>query len=274
MPSPTPCTRSTRRSPTPASSCRSTTRLLARCWQIFPETSVAEYRDTPPPIDALNHALRDLPEEQVRYTLCWGSWHGPHKSRHPAARHRRHHPQDQGRGLLVEAANPRHEHEWRLWQDAKLPDGKLLIPGVVGHETNFIEHPELVAERLARYAGLVGAENVIAGTDCGMGGRIDADLAWAKIGSLVAGARHRERALSNLLLDRPEHRAQRRPDHRRLVLGRDRHQRGQRRARQVAREFGPGARRVAVAARGDDRLVLSDLRPTSPAARSLRYTRR
>jgi 5-methyltetrahydropteroyltriglutamate--homocysteine methyltransferase len=88
-----------------------------------------------------------------------------------------------------EAANVRHEHEWRLWKETKLPDGKILLPGVVSHATNLVEHPELVAERIQRFAGAVGRENVIAGTDCGLGGRVHAEIAWAKLGALVEGAR-------------------------------------------------------------------------------------
>lgn len=140
-------------------------------------------------IEALNHALRGIPEEQIRYHICWGSWHGPHVTDLPL---------DYIVDLLlsvnagaysVEAGNVRHEHEWKVWQDAKLPDGKILIPGVVSHATNVVEHPELVADRIVRFASVVGRENVIAGTDCGLGGRIHEDLAWAKLAVLVEGAR-------------------------------------------------------------------------------------
>ena len=92
-----------------------------------------------------------------------------------------------------EAGNVRHEHEWRVWQQAKLPAGKMLMPGVVSHATNLVEHPQLVADRILRYAGIVGRESVIAGTDCGLGGRVHADLVWAKLRTLVAGARPRRR---------------------------------------------------------------------------------
>lgn len=139
-------------------------------------------------VELLNVALADVPQEQVRYHLCWGSWQGPHSSDVPLA--------DVVDLILklrvgaysLEAANPRHEHEWKLWDDVRLPDGKLLIPGVVTHKTSVLEHPEVVADRLVRYAEVVGRENVIAGTDCGMGGRIDPDLAWAKLDVLVQGA--------------------------------------------------------------------------------------
>jgi 5-methyltetrahydropteroyltriglutamate--homocysteine methyltransferase len=95
----------------------------------------------------------------------------------------------------VEAGNVRHEHEWRVWQDVKLPEGKLLIPGVVSHATNIVEHPQVVADRIVRYAGVAGRENVIAGTDCGLGGRIHPQIAWAKLEVLAEGARLASRAL-------------------------------------------------------------------------------
>ena len=94
-----------------------------------------------------------------------------------------------------EAANVRHEHEWKLWNDIKLPDGKMLLPGIVSHSTNLVEHPELVAERIRRFAGAVGRDNVIAGTDCGLGGRVHAEIAWAKLDALVQGARLASKAL-------------------------------------------------------------------------------
>ena len=140
-------------------------------------------------IELLNHALEGLPEERVRYHLCWGSWAGPHSSDLPIG---------EVIDLLVrinasqysfEAANPQHEHEWRAWKDVKLPDGRALIPGVVTHKTNVLERPEVVADRIVRYADVVGRENVLASTDCGMGGRIDPKLAWAKLKALGEGAR-------------------------------------------------------------------------------------
>jgi 5-methyltetrahydropteroyltriglutamate--homocysteine methyltransferase len=140
-------------------------------------------------IDALNHALRGLPEDRIRFHICWGSWHGPHSTDIPL--------RDivdlvlavKAGAYSVEAGNVRHEHEWRVWQDVKLPDGKILIPGVVSHATNIIEHPQVVADRIVRYAKIVGRENVIAGTDCGFGGRIHPQLAWAKLEALAAGAK-------------------------------------------------------------------------------------
>jgi 5-methyltetrahydropteroyltriglutamate--homocysteine methyltransferase len=140
-------------------------------------------------IDALNHALRGLPADRIRYHICWGSWHGPHTTDIPL--------KDIADLVLavdagaysVEAGNVRHEHEWRVWQDVKLPDGKLLIPGVVSHATNIVEHPQVVADRIVRYARVVGRENVIAGTDCGFGGRIHPQIAWAKLAALAEGAK-------------------------------------------------------------------------------------
>lgn len=140
-------------------------------------------------IEALNHALRGLPADRIRYHICWGSWHGPHTTDIPL--------RDivdlvlavNAGAYSVEAGNVRHEHEWRVWQDVKLPDGKLLIPGVVSHATNIVEHPQVVADRIVRYAKVVGRENVIAGTDCGFGGRIHPQIAWAKLAALADGAK-------------------------------------------------------------------------------------
>jgi 5-methyltetrahydropteroyltriglutamate--homocysteine methyltransferase len=164
---------------------------LPDAWQIYPDMSVAEYRQFAElRVDALNHALRDVPEDRVRLHVCWGSYHGPHKYDVPL--------RDivdlvlsvKAQAYSVEASNPRHAHEWTVWQDVKLPEGKLLIPGVVGHASDFIEHPELVAERLVRYARLVGRENVIAGTDCGLGPRVGhPSIVWAKLEALAEGAR-------------------------------------------------------------------------------------
>jgi 5-methyltetrahydropteroyltriglutamate--homocysteine methyltransferase len=139
-------------------------------------------------IDALNHSLRNIPEDRVRYHLCWGSWHGPH-----AFDLELDHIVDlalkvKAQAYLIEGANARHEHEVAVWEKVKLPPGKILIPGVVTHSTDVVEHPELVSQRLQRYARFVGTENVIAGTDCGFGGRSHPQIAWAKLRSLVEGA--------------------------------------------------------------------------------------
>ncbi len=146
-------------------------------------------------IDALNHSLRNIPEDRVRYHLCWGSWHGPH-----AFDLELDHIVDlvlkvKAQAYLIEGANARHEHEVAVWEKVKLPPGKILIPGVVTHSTDVVEHPELVSQRLQRYARLVGAENVIAGTDCGFGGRSHPQIAWAKLRSLVEGAALASKAL-------------------------------------------------------------------------------
>ena len=139
-------------------------------------------------IDVLNHALDGLPADRIRYHLCWGSWHGPHANDIPLADIVDIMLQVNAGAYLIEAANSRHEHEYHLWEDVKLPDGKILIPGVVTHSTNLIEHPELVAERITRYTDRLGPENVIAGADCGFGSRIHPELGWAKLATLAEGA--------------------------------------------------------------------------------------
>jgi 5-methyltetrahydropteroyltriglutamate--homocysteine methyltransferase len=163
---------------------------LPDAWQIHPRMGVPEYRQFAElRVEALNHALRDIPPERVRLHVCWGSYHGPHKYDIPLKDIVDLILRVRAGGYSIEASNPRHEHEWRVWQDIKLPEGKILIPGVVGHATDFIEHPELVAERLVRYARLVGRENVIAGTDCGLGGRVGhPKIVWAKFEALAEGA--------------------------------------------------------------------------------------
>ena len=163
---------------------------------INPEPSLKEFKKFEAVrIEALNHALRGLPADSIRFHICWGSWHGPHTTDIPL--------NDivdlvlsvNAGAYSVEAGNVRHEHEWRVWQDVKLPDGKLLIPGVVSHATNIVEHPQVVADRIVRYAKIVGRENVIAGTDCGLGGRIHPQIAWAKLEALSEGAKLASRQL-------------------------------------------------------------------------------
>lgn len=139
-------------------------------------------------VELVNHALQGIPEDQVRYHICWGSWKGPHSSDLPLGDVIDLMLKVKASQYSVEAANPQHEHEWKVWKNTKLPAGKAVIPGVVTHKTNIIEHPEVVADRILRYADAVGRENVIAGTDCGMGGRIHPQLAWAKLRVLSAGA--------------------------------------------------------------------------------------
>jgi 5-methyltetrahydropteroyltriglutamate--homocysteine methyltransferase len=154
-----------------------------------PAISLDEYRkDAARRVELVNHALRGIPEERVRYHICWGSWHGPHVTDLPLEDIADLMLQVRAQCYSIEAANARHEHEWRVWQDTKLPDGKLLMPGVVSHATNVVEHPRLVADRIIRYANIVGRENVIAGTDCGMGGRVHPQICWAKLNALSEGA--------------------------------------------------------------------------------------
>ncbi|ETW93466.1 MAG: methionine synthase [Candidatus Entotheonella factor] len=163
---------------------------IAENWdQINPEPSVEDYQKfSMIRVEAINHAIAGLPKDRIRFHLCWGSWHGPHTT-DIAMR-------DIVDVMLAidchaysfEAGNVRHEHEWTVWQDVKLPDGKLILPGVVSHATNVVEHPDLVAQRIVRFANLVGRENVIASTDCGLGGRVHPQIAWAKLESLAQGA--------------------------------------------------------------------------------------
>ena len=144
-------------------------------------------------MEALNHAIKGIPEDRIRYHVCWGSWPGPHTTDVPL--------QDiidlvlsvNAGAYVIEGANPRHEHEWKVWENTKLPVGKLLIPGVISHATNIVEHPELVAERVTRLAKLVGRENLIASTDCGFAQgpfhqRVHPTIMWAKLETLVEGA--------------------------------------------------------------------------------------
>jgi 5-methyltetrahydropteroyltriglutamate--homocysteine methyltransferase len=156
---------------------------------ITPEPSLEAYKKfTMVRIEALNHALRGLPSERIRYHLCWGSWHGPHTTDIPL--------RDiidvmlavNAGAFSFEAGNVRHEHEWKVWEEVNLPADKLILPGVVSHATNVVEHPELVADRLLRFADLVGRERVVASTDCGLGGRVHPQIAWAKLEALAQGA--------------------------------------------------------------------------------------
>lgn len=163
---------------------------IAENWdQITPEPTVEDYRKfTKIRVDALNYAIRDLPEEQIRFHTCWGSWHGPHTTDIEFK-----HIVDLVLGInakyyTFEAGNVRHEHEYTVWDDVKLPEGKVILPGVVSHATNVVEHPELVAQRIIRFAERVGRENVIASTDCGLGGRVHPQIANAKLETLAQGA--------------------------------------------------------------------------------------
>jgi 5-methyltetrahydropteroyltriglutamate--homocysteine methyltransferase len=163
---------------------------LAESWDVInPEPAVEDYQKfSMVRVEALNHAIRGLPEDRIRLHLCWGSWHGPHTTDIPmkdivdvmlAAK---------CQAYSFEAGNVRHEHEWTVWEDVKLPDGKVILPGVVSHATNVVEHPELVAQRILRFSKCVGRERVIASTDCGLGGRVHPAIAWAKLAALAQGA--------------------------------------------------------------------------------------
>jgi 5-methyltetrahydropteroyltriglutamate--homocysteine methyltransferase len=144
-------------------------------------------------VDALNHALRGLPQDRIRYHICWGSFNSPHCGDVPFREIADLLLKVDAGAYLIEMANPRHEHEWHVWEDLELPDGKTLIPGVISHQTNVVEHPELVAERLIRLAKLVGRDNVMGGTDCGFAqgpfaDRVHPSIQWAKLRSLAEGA--------------------------------------------------------------------------------------
>jgi 5-methyltetrahydropteroyltriglutamate--homocysteine methyltransferase len=163
---------------------------IAENWDMInPAPTPEEYRKfSMVRVDALNHALRGLPMDRVRFHLCWGSWHGPHVTDIPMRDIVEVMLAVNAQAYSFEAGNVRHEHEWKVWQHVKLQEGKILIPGVVSHATNVVEHPEVVADRIIRFADLVGRENVIAGTDCGLGGRVHPDIAWAKLETLAKGA--------------------------------------------------------------------------------------
>jgi 5-methyltetrahydropteroyltriglutamate--homocysteine methyltransferase len=145
-------------------------------------------------VESLNHALEGIPEDRVRYHVCWGSWPGPHVSDVALKDIVDLILRVRAGAYVIESANPRHEHEWQVWKNVKLPEGKVLIPGVISHATNVVEHPELIAERITRFANLLGRENVIAGTDCGFAQgtfyrRVHPTVMWAKFEALVEGAR-------------------------------------------------------------------------------------
>jgi 5-methyltetrahydropteroyltriglutamate--homocysteine methyltransferase len=167
---------------------------LAMARHTWGDGSIGEFRDRiHHHVEAINHATRDIPPERMRLHLCWGNYNGPH--RHDVALREiidialRARPA----ALSFEAANPRHEHEWKVFEETALPDGKILIPGVIDSTTNYVEHPELVAQRIGRYAELVGRENVIAGTDCGFATfadmvHVDPAITWAKLEAMAQGA--------------------------------------------------------------------------------------
>ena len=167
----------------------------------FANLSLREFRDIAAMhVDVLNHAVAELPADRIRIHVCWASTGGPHHRDVPLRDIVDIVIKARPAGLVIAGANPRHEHEWKVWKDVKLPAGKVLVAGVIDSTTNFIEHPELVAERIERYASVVGRENVIAGVDCGFGtfaGRVqvDTNIVWHKLGALVEGASLASRAL-------------------------------------------------------------------------------
>lgn len=164
---------------------------FATTWMFYPDWSVEDYRNHLDfCVDIINHALRGLPEEQIRFHMCWGSGHRPHvhdiEFKYIVDKLLK----IDAQCYTFEASNVRHAHEYRVFEDVKLPDGKIIAPGVVGHYTDLVEHPELVAERLCNYAKLVGMENIMAGTDCGIGSRVGhEEIVWAKLKAMSEGCR-------------------------------------------------------------------------------------
>ena len=163
--------------------------------RMVPPASFADYRRwLGLQVDAINHATEGIPTERIRYHVCWGSWPGPHTTDVPLKDIVDLVLKVRAGAYLIEGANPRHEHEWSVWENAKLPKDSVLVPGVISHATNVVEHPELVAQRIVRLARLVGRENVIAGTDCGFAQgpfhrRVHPSIMWAKLEALAEGAR-------------------------------------------------------------------------------------
>ncbi len=175
--------------------------VLANMYDELVQESPKRYRDWAElRVEALNHALRGIPEDRVRYHICFGSWHMPHVADAPLEAIVDLMLSVRAGAYSIEAGNVRHEHEWRVWQKVKLPPGKILIPGVITHHTTTVEHPQLVADRVVQYAKLVGRENVIAGTDCGFAQtegiqRVHPQIMWAKLEALAEGARIASREL-------------------------------------------------------------------------------
>ena len=163
--------------------------------RMVPPATFADYRHwLERQVDVINHAIEGLPQDRIRYHVCWGSWPGPHTTDVPLKDIVDLILKIRVGAYVIEGANPRHEHEWKVWKDAKLPEDRVLIPGVISHATNVVEHPELVAERVVRLAKLVGRENVIAGTDCGFAQgpfhrRVHPSIMWAKLEALAGGAK-------------------------------------------------------------------------------------
>lgn len=169
---------------------------MVTAWDAMdPEPAVDDYQKyAQVRVDAINHAIAGLPTDRIRYHVCWGSWPGPHSTDIPLKHLLPAILRLNVGGFAVEAANPQHAHEWQLFEATRLPDGMVLIPGLIAHSTNLVEHPEYIAQRLVQYAGLVGRENVIAGADCGFAqgvgiARVHPSIMWAKFRSLAEGAR-------------------------------------------------------------------------------------
>ena len=169
--------------------------------RMVPPATFADYRHwLGAQVDVINHAIEGLPADRIRYHVCWGSWPGPHVSDVPLKDIVDLILKVKAGAYVIEGANPRHEHEWKVWKDVRLAPGQVLIPGVISHATNVVEHPELVAERIVRIAKFVGRENVIAGTDCGFAQgpfhrRVHPSIMWAKLQALAEGARLASREL-------------------------------------------------------------------------------
>jgi 5-methyltetrahydropteroyltriglutamate--homocysteine methyltransferase len=163
---------------------------FATSWQFYPDWTVGQYRSyLESCVEVINHALAGLPEDQIRFHVCWGSGHRPHVSDIDLKDIADLLLKINAQAYSVEAGNVRHAHEWKVWGDVRLPDGKILVPGVISHATDLVEAPELVAERLVNYASLVGRENVQAGTDCGIGSRVGhEEIVWAKLRAMAEGA--------------------------------------------------------------------------------------
>jgi 5-methyltetrahydropteroyltriglutamate--homocysteine methyltransferase len=170
---------------------------LPDCWGIFPDMTIPEFRKyAGMRVEATKHALKGVPREQTRLHVCWGSFHGPHCDDIPLSEIVDLIFAIPAASYSLEASNPVHEHEWRIFEKVKLPEGATFVPGVVGHASDFIEHPDLIADRLERYANLLGRENVIAGTDCGLGPRVGhPSIVWAKLEALAEGARRATKRL-------------------------------------------------------------------------------
>ena len=176
-------------------------RLAVTYDRMVPPASFADYRNwVAMNVEAINHALAGIPEERVRYHVCWGSWPGPHVTDVPLKDIVDLVLKVKAGTYLIEGANPRHEHEWRVWESVELPEGKRLAPGMISHATNVVEHPELVAQRIVRLAQLVGRDRVLASTDCGFAQgpfhrRVHPTIMWAKLEALAEGARIASKAL-------------------------------------------------------------------------------